>query len=171
VSVSGGGGTSSSDVAWVSEQSGFHAKDKLDVRVEKHTQLNGAVLASDTGQLTLDTGTFGFTDIRDHDTGTSLSGQVGASYTAEYEKTGYDANGNLVSHEAGGGPGVNLSGSYASHDIEQTTRATVGEGTIVIRDKGKQKQDVAEINRDVAQSQVVTKNEREGVNVRKCLCV
>jgi filamentous hemagglutinin len=155
VSVSGGGGTSSSDVAWVSEQSGFHAKDKLDVRVEKHTQLDGGVLASDTGQLTLDTGTLGFTDIRDHDTGTSLSGQVGATLGTQTQPNGQTPT----------SAGVNVSGSYAGHDIAQTTRATVGEGTIVVRDMDKQKQDVAALNRDTALSQVITKNEKAGVQV------
>ena len=36
-----GGGRGSSDMAWVTEQSGFFAKDKLDVTVKGHTQLNG----------------------------------------------------------------------------------------------------------------------------------
>lgn len=159
-SLSVGGGKSSSDMAWVSEQSGFFAKDKLDVYVEKHTQLNGAVLNSDTGQLTLDTGTLGFKDIKDHDTDTSISGQVGVSYTADY-----DADGDGVVDEGSGGPGGNVSGGYASHVTEQDTKATIGKGEIRIRDKDKQKQDVAEINRDVTQSQVITKDEREGVQV------
>lgn len=49
--------------------------------------------------------------------------------------------------------------------MEQETRGTIGEGTLTIRDTDKQKQDVASINRDVDQAQVVTKNEREGVTV------
>ncbi|EIM29102.1 endonuclease toxin domain-containing protein [Microvirga lotononidis] len=61
--------------------------------------------------------------------------------------------------------GVNVSGSYASHDIEQVTQATIGAGTITVRDKDKQKQDVKDINRDVDEAQVITKNERAGVQV------
>jgi filamentous hemagglutinin len=123
--------------------------DKLDVYVEKHTQINGGVLNSDTGNLTLDTATFGFKDIQDHDKGTSISGQVGVTTPG--------APGKL--------PGVSVQGSYASHDIEQVTKATVGAGTIVVRDTDKQKQDVKDINRDVAQAQVITKVERAGVEL------
>ncbi|WP_262271821.1 hemagglutinin repeat-containing protein [Microvirga yunnanensis] len=149
VSVSAGGSRSTSDKAWVSEQTGLFATNKLDVYVEKHTQLNGAVLNADTGQLTLDTGTLGFSDILDHDTSTSISAQVGVTTPG--------APGKL--------PGVSVQGSYASHDIEQVTQATVGAGTIIVRDTDKQEQDVKGINRDVDEAQVITKNEREGVEV------
>jgi filamentous hemagglutinin len=157
-SLSIGGGKGTSDMAWVREQSGFHAKDKLDVYVEKHTQLNGAVLNSETDQLKLDTGTLGFKDIKDYDKGTSVSGQVGISYTADSDK-----NGDGVVDKGSGGPGGSVSGGYASHIIEQDTKATVGKGEIIVRDKDDQKQDVAAINRDVEQSQVFTKYERVGV--------
>jgi hypothetical protein len=60
---------------------------------------------------------------------------------------------------------VTVQGAYASHDVEQVTKATIGEGTVTIRNEAKQKQDVAAINRDVTQSQVITKGEREGVQV------
>ena len=100
------------------EQTGPYAKDKLDVTVEKHTQVNGAVLNSDTGQLTLDTGTLGFGDIKDHDRATSTSGQVAVGIGLQQNGTGQD-----------GQPSGTVSGSYASHDIEQTTKATIGEGT------------------------------------------
>ncbi|QFU16338.1 hemagglutinin repeat-containing protein [Microvirga thermotolerans] len=148
-SVNVGGGSGSSDKAWVSEQTGLYATNRLDARVEKHTQLNGAVLNAATGQLTLDTGTLGYKDLRDHDRGSSVSGQVGVSTPG--------TPGQL--------PGVTVQGSYASHDREQTTRATVGAGTVTVRNEAKQKQDVKGINRDVTQAQVITKDRREGVNV------
>jgi filamentous hemagglutinin len=155
VSVSGGGGKSTSDSAWVTEQSGFYAKDKLDVYVEKHTQLNGAVLNSSTGNLTLDTGTLGFKDIQDYDKGTSINGQVGVTLGSQ----------TLPNGQTPTSTGVNVSGSYEMHDIEQVTQATIGTGEIVIRDKDKQKQDVANINRNIEEAQVITKNERAGVQV------
>ncbi|WP_194164682.1 hemagglutinin repeat-containing protein [Microvirga thermotolerans] len=154
VSVSGGGSRSTSDLAWVSEQTGLFADGTLTATVGKHTQINGAVLNSATGQLTLDTGTLGFKDLRDHDRGSSVSGQVGLGIGTQPNGAGQP-----------GEPSGTVSGSYASYDREQTTRATIGEGTIVVRDKDKQKQDVAALNRDVDQAQVITKNEREGVSV------
>ncbi|EIM29104.1 hemagglutinin repeat-containing protein [Microvirga lotononidis] len=155
VSVSVGGGKSTSDRAWVSEQSGLFATNKLDASVKEHTQLNGAVLNSDTGQLSLDTATLGYSDIKDSDKATSVSGQVGVTLGTQ----------TLPNGQAPTSTGVNVSGSYASHDIEQVTQATVGNGTIVIRDKDKQKQDVKDINRDVDKAQVITKNVRSGVDL------
>ena len=70
-------------------------------------------------------------------------------------------------------PGVTLQGSYASHDTEQKTHATLGKGEIVIRDEKKQHeiekdgntQELASINRDVTKAQEITKDERAGVKV------
>jgi hypothetical protein len=61
--------------------------------------------------------------------------------------------------------GRSVASQVATHDIEQVTRGTIGAGTIVIRDKAHQTQDVAEINRDPSKAQVITKNERSGVSV------
>ena len=123
-SVSLGGGQGSSRGQWVTEQTAFLARNKLDAYVENHTQIDGAVLNSASGDLKLDTGTLGFSDLTDYDKATQMSGQVG-----------------LTTPGAGGKmPGVTLQGSYASHDTEQKTRATLGEGEIVIRDEKKQQE-------------------------------
>jgi filamentous hemagglutinin len=113
-----GGGKSASDLAWVKEQTGLYAKDKLDVYVEKHTQVNGGVMNSDTGNLKLDTGTLGFGDIQDHDRAMSINGQVGVGLGLQQNGTGQT-----------GQPSGTVSGSYASHTIEQVTKATIGEGS------------------------------------------
>lgn len=161
VSVSGGGSRGTSDTAWVNEQSGFFGKNKVDIYVEKHTQLDGAVIASEAGKdrVTLDTGTLGFSDLKDHDKRTSLGVQVGVTLSQpgkDGQKPKTDAQGNLV--------GGSLSGSYAMHDVEQVTRATV-EGTVKIRDKGNQQQDVAALNRDADKAQVIVKDVRAGTKV------
>jgi hypothetical protein len=75
----GGGSQGSSDVAWVREQTGLFAGDRLEVTVKRHTQVAGALIASDTGNLELKTKTLKVTDILDHDTVTSMSGQVSVS--------------------------------------------------------------------------------------------
>jgi filamentous hemagglutinin len=149
VSLSGGMGRGSSDFAWVTEQSGLFATDSLAVTVRKHTQVDGAVMTSEAGKLTLDTGTLTVTTIADHDKGTSYSAQAGFNTPGT----------------PGALPGVTVSGSFATHDTEQETHGTIGAGTITIRDPKNQKQDVASINRDVTRAQVITKDERKGVKV------
>ncbi|MBB4017445.1 filamentous hemagglutinin [Chelatococcus caeni] len=155
-SVSVGAGRGSSDHAWVSDQTSIIALDTLHARVEGHTQIDGAVIASLTGDLTLDTGTLGFSDIHDHDKGSSWSAQAGISAsTGEKGKAGYTPTGAPT--------GASLSGHVAEHDREQETRATVGAGEIIIRDTENQTQDIAALNRDLDKAQEITKDERSGV--------
>ena len=124
----------------VQEQTGMFAGDGgFDITVGKHTQLDGAVIAStataDKNQL--DTGTLGFSDLHneaDYDvshSGISLSG--GGSF-------GGDHKGNM--------PGGMVSTGGSSGHAEGTTQAAVAEGTITIRDKDNQKQDIADLSRD-----------------------
>ncbi|OIN99381.1 MAG: hypothetical protein AUJ49_11295 [Desulfovibrionaceae bacterium CG1_02_65_16] len=49
----------------------------MDIRTEKNTDVEGAVIASGTGNLKLDTGTLTYKDIYDHDTGSNTN--VGVS--------------------------------------------------------------------------------------------
>ena len=49
--------------------------------------------------------------------------------------------------------------------IKQLTQATVGGGEITIRDEASQEQDLAGLNRDVDQVQVITVSESDGVNI------
>ena len=49
--VSGNIRDGSSESGWVSQQSSIIAKEKLEIRVEDHTQVDGAVIASKTGDM------------------------------------------------------------------------------------------------------------------------
>jgi len=147
VSVSGGLGKGSSDHGWVNDQTAIVAREMLDARVEGHTQIDGAVIASLAGDLNLDTGTLGFSDIHDHDRGSSWSVQAGF-------------NSNAV---GGVLKGASVSGHVAEYEREQETRATVGDGEIIIRDAENQTQDVAALNRDLDKAQEITRDERSGV--------
>ncbi|MEN3931793.1 hemagglutinin repeat-containing protein [Microvirga sp. W0021] len=151
--VSVGFGDSDSDVAWVTEQTGIYAGDKLDIKVGNHTQLDGSVLNSDTGNLTLDTGTLGWTTIKDHDKGDAFDMTLSAS-------TGVGRDENNNPQQVYGG---SFGGMIEGHDREQDTNATVGEGNIIIRNQDQQVQDVAMLNRDLDQAQVITKDESWGV--------
>ncbi|MEN3931535.1 hypothetical protein WJT86_10765, partial [Microvirga sp. W0021] len=147
-SLNAGGGNSTSDKAWVTEQTGIYAGDNLNITVGNHTQIDGAVINSETGNLTLDTGTLGFSDIVDHDTASSMNVNVGIS------------NDPATGKPSGG----SISGSVSDRDREQVNHATVGEGEITIRNQEDQKQDVAALNRDVEKAQEITKDESSGVD-------
>ncbi|HHK8329988.1 TPA: hemagglutinin repeat-containing protein, partial [Serratia marcescens] len=124
----------------VKEQTGlFAGKGGYDVKVKEHTQLDGAVIASqaDKENNRLDTGTLGWTDIHNR-----------ADYKAEHSGGSFSTGGpvgkDLLTNMAGG----MLSGANHSGHAEGTTKAAVSEGTLIVRDTDKQQQDVAQLNRD-----------------------
>ncbi|MBT1867592.1 hemagglutinin repeat-containing protein, partial [Enterobacter asburiae] len=124
----------------VAEQTGLYAGDGgFDITVGHHTQLDGAVITSTAtpDKNSLDTGTLGFSDIHNEadfktsHSGISLSG--GGSFGDKFQ-------GNL--------PGGMISAAGNKGHKEGTTQAAVAEGSLTIRDKANQKQDVAELSRD-----------------------
>ncbi|MGQ6073495.1 hemagglutinin repeat-containing protein, partial [Serratia sp. IR-2025] len=124
----------------VKEQTGlFAGKGGYDVKVKEHTQLDGAVIASqaDKEKNRLDTGTLGWTDI--HNQADYSATHSGGSFS-----TGGPVGKDLLTNMAGG----MLSGANHSGHAEGTTKAGVSEGTLIVRDKDKQQQDVAQLNRD-----------------------
>ncbi|WP_324723283.1 hemagglutinin repeat-containing protein [Lelliottia sp. JS-SCA-14] len=114
-----------SEYASVGEQSGLFAGNKgFDITVGKHTQLDGAVIASTAtaDKNSLDTGTLGWRDI-DND----------ASYSSKTK---------------GIGGLVPIIGTGSKGDASGTTNAAIADGTISVRDKENQQQDVTELSRD-----------------------
>jgi len=124
----------------VAEQTGLYAGDGgFDITVGHHTQLDGAVIASTAtpDKNSLDTGTLGFSDIHNEadfktsHSGISLSG--GGSFGDKFQ-------GNM--------PGGMISAAGNKGHKEGTTQAAVAGGTITVRDRDNQTQDVANLSRD-----------------------
>lgn len=144
-SVTAAGGKITNDYKSVIDQSGIYAgKGGFDIYVGNHTQLDGAVIASeaDAGKNRLDTGTLGWSDI--HNKAESGGSQFAVSVSGG-AKNG--ENGNLQPASTGL-PGTSL--ASVSDSASSTTHSAVAAGDIIIRDKDKQQQDIADLSRDTA---------------------
>ncbi|XAY02951.1 hemagglutinin repeat-containing protein [Enterobacter chuandaensis] len=126
-----------SEYASVGEQSGLFAGEKgFDITVGKHTQLDGAVIASTStaDKNSLETGTLGWRDIHNNAEYSSDTKGISAGYAG-------DKNGS-------GGSAVPVIGIGAQGDKSGTTHSAIADGAITIREKENQQQDVAELSRD-----------------------
>ncbi len=103
-------------------------------------QLNGAVIGStaDADKNRLDTGTLGWSDIKNE-----------AEYKVQHQSVGISTGGSIGNQFAGNMANGLLTGVNNSGSADSTTKAAVSDGTIVIRDQHAQKQDVADLSRDV----------------------
>lgn len=129
-----------SDYDSVQEQSGlFAGSGGFDVTVGNHTQLDGGVIASTAtaDKNRLDTGTLGFSDIHNQ-----------ADFKTEHQGAGISSGGSIGEQFAGNMANALLAGGGNSGHAEGTTQAAVSEGSLIIRDKESQKQDVANLSRD-----------------------
>ncbi|EOC0266391.1 hemagglutinin repeat-containing protein [Cronobacter dublinensis] len=126
----------------VIEQAGIYAgKGGFDITVGNHTQLNGAVIGSTAtaDKNRLETGTLGFTDIRNK-----------ADYKVEHQGAGFSSGGGIAGNIISNVANTALAGLGSSGHAEGTTQAAVSEGTITIRDKANQQQNLADLSRDTA---------------------
>ena len=169
LSGSVGYGKTTGKTNWVGEQTSITAKDRLDIRTENHTQLDGALLASNSGNLKLDTGTLGYRDIKGEDKEHGYYLNVGGSYgfsSGQAQSTdGKTVAVQDVSQQGKGTEGANgwsVGGHDYRKDREQIVRATVGAGEIVVRGDAQTGQDsTAGLNRDVDKAYEITKDEEE----------
>jgi len=124
----------------VAEQTGLYAGDGgFDITVGNHTQLDGAVIASTAtaDKNNLDTGTLGFSDIHNE-----------ADFKTQHTGGSFNTGGNIAGQFASNAANALLAGGGNKGHAEGTTQAAVADGTITIRDKDNQKQDVADLSRD-----------------------
>ena len=156
VSGSVGYGQTTGKTNWVGNQTSITARDRLDIRTEEHTQIDGAVLASQSGNLKLDTDTLGFRDIKGEDKERSYYLNAGGSYGTGQQDQSQQGKG-----EAGVN-GWSLSGYEYEKEREQIVRATVGAGEIVVRsDAETGKDSTAGLNRDTSKAYEITKDKEE----------
>ena len=125
----------------VTDQSGIYAgKDGFNIVVGKNTDLKGGIISSEAekDKNKISTGTLTYEDIQNK-----------ADYKAGSIGINVDTSKNAKNKDAGVTPNI---GVGAKDNAESVTKATVSEGEIEIRDKGKQKQDLKDLNRDTKNS-------------------
>ncbi|WP_095161628.1 hemagglutinin repeat-containing protein [Pseudomonas sp. Irchel 3F5] len=161
VSGSVGYGQTTGKTDWVEDQTRITGKNKVDIRTENHTQLDGALIAADNGNLKLDTDTLGFSDIAGKDKEHGYYLNAGGSYSAGKGNTTQDST-----QVGKGGRGEDAKTSWSVNgweydkDREQIVRATVGDGQIVVRKDAESGDDsTAGLNRDVDKAYEITRDE------------
>ncbi|UZJ43522.1 hemagglutinin repeat-containing protein [Marinimicrobium sp. C6131] len=166
--VSGGAnvgrGETEGSTAWVSNQTSLIGSESVNIQVDGHTQVDGALIANikndgtDGGNLNLDTGTLGYTNFEDHDRENSDYASVGFG-------TGGNAGANAQTsaHESFEGTSGTLDFTSRDKDRQQITRATLGEGNITARDNPDQ--DLSDLNRDIDTAQEILKDKDETTDV------
>ena len=125
----------------VTDQSGIYAgKEGFDIRVEANTDLKGGIISSEAEKEKnkISTGTLTYEDTQNK-----------ADYKAGSSGINVDTSKNAKKKDAGVTPNI---GVGAKDNAESVTKATVSEGEIEIRDKGNQKQDLKDLNRDTQNS-------------------
>ena len=125
----------------VTDQSGIYAgKDGFDIVVGKNTDLKGGIISSEAekDKNKISTGTLTYEDIQNK-----------ADYKAGSIGINVDTSKNAKKKDAGVTPNI---GVGAKDNAESVTKATVSEGEIEIMDKGNQKQDLKDLNRDTQNS-------------------
>ncbi|QZX97028.1 hemagglutinin repeat-containing protein [Pantoea alfalfae] len=130
----------------VQEQSGIYAgKGGFDITVGNHTQLNGAVIASqgDAADNRLDTGTLGFSDI-----GNAADYKVSHSGGSIALSNGAGMGKQMLANAASNSASTLLSGLNNKGHAEGTTQAAVANGTLIVRDQSRQTRDVSALSRD-----------------------
>ncbi|HBC8677939.1 TPA: VENN motif pre-toxin domain-containing protein, partial [Escherichia coli] len=119
----------------------FSGDGGFDITVGNHTQLDGAVIASTAtaDKNSLDTGTLGFSDLHNE-----------ADYKVSHSGISLSGGGSFGDKFQGNMPGGMISAGGHSGHAEGTTQAAVADGTITIRDRDNQKQNLANLSRDPA---------------------
>ncbi|WP_114194168.1 hemagglutinin repeat-containing protein [Edaphovirga cremea] len=145
-SVSANAGKLHNNFTSVTDQSGIYAgQGGFDITVGNHTQLDGAVLASEAtaDKNHLDTGTLGWSELKNESEWSGKQGGFTVSGGA-----GLNKDTQQYAPSSQGLPSTGL--AQVSGKESGITQSAIADGTITIRDKEGQQQDVAELSRDTA---------------------
>lgn len=157
ISGSVGKGKTTGETEWVENQTRITARDKVDIRTENHTQLDGALIASDNGNLKLDTGTLGHSDIAGKDQERGYYLNVGGTWKKGTAATQQDSS--QTGKGDKGENGWSVSGWTYEKDREQIVRATVGAGDITVREDAETGKDsTVGLNRDLDKAYEITRD-------------
>ncbi|WP_230164957.1 hemagglutinin repeat-containing protein, partial [Pseudomonas mediterranea] len=163
VSGSVGYGQTTGSTEWVEQQTRITGQNNVDIRTENHTQLDGALIASDTGKLKLDTGTLGFSDIAGKDKEHGYYLNVGGTYnsgSSNNNNGGTPQDASQVGKGEEGQNGWSVEGWNYEKDRQQIVRATVGAGDVVVRnDAGSEVDSTQGLNREVDKAYEITRDE------------
>ncbi|MGO7898029.1 hemagglutinin repeat-containing protein [Rhizobium ruizarguesonis] len=148
-----GGGLGSGATNWISEQSGLLSTGKMDIEVGGNTDLQAGKIISKSGDLALSTDTLTYSDFLGQKGYGGFSAQIGIE---------------IPGNELPGAPPANntLEGTYQLDDTRQTVRATIGPGTVTIRNEEKQAAleqsgataPLADLNRDPDNAYEITRD-------------
>jgi filamentous hemagglutinin len=145
------------DSQWVNEQTSLTAGNNVNINVNNKTNIIGAVINSETDNLILSTKELNYENLNDfyisESKGFGLSTSIG---TGADKKTGNE-------HPNGS---TTLSLKSTGEEKEQETRATIGNGNIIVKDKingeeitnDNQEQLLSNLNRDINNSQQITRD-------------
>ncbi|AKL98220.1 hypothetical protein [Endomicrobium proavitum] len=141
---------SNTDSAWVTEQTSLTGGNNVNINVGNKTTVTGAVIASASDNLTLTTKALEHNDIEDRNIteskGFGLSTSIGTSQS-DKGKTNVAPNGSTT-----------LTLKNTGEEKEQITKATIGNGTIIISGVEQTENDLQGLNRNTETTQETTKD-------------
>ena len=155
----------SSDYRFANTVSGIFTNGALDITVGGVTELIGATLNSGQGLLNLDTGALITRDLTDVDRSRSFS--AGISYSSG-GRTLAPAYRNAAGAPCEAGTAgcefawnATVSGSYARDILEGRTLATIGQGSVTVRNQTDEQTSLqlAGLNRDASTNQIITRDD------------
>ncbi len=181
IGLAGGGGVSGSvgvgkttgKTHWVEQQTSITGKNGVDIRTEKHTQIDGALIAADNGKLKLDTNTLGFRDINGVDKEHSYYVNVGGAFgwgadagngakATGGKDVAFTGDKSLSGAPKEGFNGWSVSGYDYRKEREQDVRATVGAGNIIVRNDAVTGQtSTGGLNRDPSKAYDITRDKEK----------